>query len=142
MANYIAAARSNVFRVKDLKAFMDEVGDKAPDVVVEHRSRGDDLPGQVMMYPAGEYGDWPTCYLDEAGDDHEVDWVATVSKHLVDGEVCVMMEAGSEKLRYVSGWSCAIHSDGRSVSVSLNDIYEKASAEFGVAKESISDASY
>lgn len=49
------------------------------------------------------------------------------------------MEAGAEKMRYISGWAQAVHSDGRTVELRLSDIYVKAEEAFGVIP---TDASY
>ena len=54
------------------------------------------------------------------------DFFNELAEQLVDGEVAVMMEAGAEKLRYVSGWAIAINSKGKRVVVGLDDIYKKA----------------
>lgn len=151
MADYIAAARTNVFRVRDAKTFIDAVGKVAPDVVVEVRDwqhanktpTHNELPGDaVMMYSESCHGDWPNYGVDEINNDFEIDWPALVSEHMVDDQVCVIMEAGSEKLRYISGWATAIYSDGRSVSISLTDIYAKTAAEFGVDENNITGCSY
>lgn len=152
MADYIAASRTNIFRVKDATAFIDAVGRVAPDVVVEVRDwerpnttpDHGTLPGQaVMMYSESCHGDWPSYTYDEdTGEDSEIDWVGLLTEHMVGQQVCVIVEAGSEKLRYVGGWARAIHSDGREVFVSTNDIYEKASDAFWMPPGSISNASY
>lgn len=157
MANYSAAARSNVFIVKDVVKFIADIGMAAPEVTVEHRSRWGDIPGQVMMYSdCPDTGSWPShvCWEDPENDppagvvihdddgNGEIDWAALVAPHLVEGQVCVMMESGHEKLRYVCGFSRAIYSDGRSVTVSLHDIYEKAAAEFGVSQDTITECAY
>ena len=61
---------------------------------------------------------------------------------LVEGQVAVLMEVGSEKYRYVTGQTIAVRWDGRVVHLSLNDIYEKAAREFGVDVKSITPAEY
>ena len=50
---------------------------------------------------------------------------------LVDGEVAVLMSAGHEKARYVSGYATAIRNDFKHVSIVLSDIYELAAEKLG-----------
>lgn len=61
-----------------------------------------------------------------------------VSRHLIAGDVAVFMEAGAEKFRYVGGAAVAVNSHGETVSVNLDDIYDKA-ADLG---ESITAAGF
>lgn len=75
-------------------------------------------------------------------DETEIDWVNILTEHLAEGEVAILMEAGAEKLRYITGWAQAISWDGRVNTVSLDDIYAKAAAEFGVDIDSITRAAY
>lgn len=75
--------------------------------------------------------------------DWKVDWGLLLAPHLAEGEVAVLMESGSESgttVNYVSGYALAIAWDGRVTSVNLRDIYAKAAAEFGVDKNSITEA--
>lgn len=117
MANYIASARSNYFRVKDREAF---------DEWAESRSLGvrEKDEGLVSIYsedPDG--GGWPSCAWDEDGEPIDVDFFNELPAHLPDGEVAILMEAGAEKLRYICGHAHAITSDGVILRVSLSDIY-------------------
>ncbi|WP_236746426.1 hypothetical protein [Mycobacteroides abscessus] len=75
-------------------------------------------------------------------EDREVDVPELIASHLEEGQVAVFVHAGAEKLRYLHGYSVAVHSDGRQVRVDLDDVYERASAEFGIPRERISHASY
>lgn len=61
-----------------------------------------------------------------------------VSRHLVDGDVAVFMEAGAEKQRYVGGSAVAVNNRGDVVSLCLDDIYDKA-ADMG---QTLTQASY
>ena len=61
-----------------------------------------------------------------------------VAAHLIEGDVAVFMEVGSEKMRYLAGDTVAVNSAGDSRRVSLSDIY-------GAAKSlgaTVTDASY
>jgi hypothetical protein len=106
MANYYATARSNYFKVKDLEAFKNwcrsleiEPIDGDPD---------DDKTGLVAMISATPDGDgWPGCRVNENDEVVGIDLAAEFAAHLEDGWVAVLMEAGSEKSRYVAGWALA-----------------------------------
>jgi hypothetical protein len=91
-------------------------------------------------------GGWPSnAYDDELDEYVDFDIETMLMPHIKEGEVLILMEAGSEKSRYVSGSSRAYIRQGdacRMVSVSLSDIFEKAAVEFSVDVKSIADASY
>lgn len=127
MANYCASARSNYFKVKDETAFR-----KWCDLWGLGIFESKEHPGMFALGATGGSGDgWPSYRFDEQTED-DVEWVAEdeVSQHLADGQVAILMEAGAEKLRYISAYARAIHSNGEMVSVSLNDIYAKAQDAF------------
>lgn len=142
MANWYGAARSNYFRVKDEEAFKKDMAELA-GVDVRYR----DEP--ALALPAGEatdhdaqpprrfaifdaYGEgWPTPtrnLFDGEGDrvgEEELDLFGLVASHLADGEVAVFQEAGAEKQRYVTGFALAINADGETITVDIDDIYDK-----------------
>jgi hypothetical protein len=124
MANYIGACRSNYFRVKDVNKFREAVG--VFDVELIER---DGLIGFLSNDDSG----MPHVYEDVLGNDlddpRNIDEV--IVDHLDENEVCVIVEAGSEKLRYVRGWAMAIHSSGERVNINIGDIYKLAQEEFG-----------
>ena len=60
-----------------------------------------------------------------------------LSRHLADGEVAVLMEIGNQKLQFLNGTAYAVHSDGRTVRLHLNEIYERAAKELGVEVSAI-----
>lgn len=60
---------------------------------------------------------------------------------LAEGQVLIHLSAGAEKLRYICGYAEAISWTGESVTVSLDDIYEKAKTAFNLT-ESPTTASY
>lgn len=130
MANYYASARSNYFRVKDLDAFKSAL---EPFQVEIHESN----EGKVCLLSHADSGwDWYDPTTDE-----NFDGCYVISPHLDDGEVCVLMESGAEKLCYVSGYAVAFNNEGREVTVSLSDIYALARNEFG-EKASMTTAEY
>lgn len=134
MANYSGAARSNYFRVKDDSAF-EEAMSGLPEIAVNQ----DDEGRFMVMSTCPDTGGWVTLMEDEAtGEDVEVDLAAIIAEHLADDEVAVLMEAGHEKLRYISGYAEAINAKGERRTVSLSDIY-------GLARElgsNITEATY
>lgn len=123
MANYIASARSNYFKVKDKDAFL-EAMERVPDVLVEYGN--DDTV--VLTVQNSDWGGWPSYYYNDEDDIEEEDFdiAELVSEHLKDDSVAIFMEVGAEKLRYVVGYAVAINSKGEREQVSLMDIYELA----------------
>ena len=124
MANYYAAARTNYFRVKDEQAFRKWAGDLSCEIC-------DDQEGRFCLLP-GEYtddGTFPSCRFDENNDGVDFEFEEELAQHLQPGSVAIIMESGAEKLRYVHGHAIAIRSDGKQVSLSLRDIYDKAEKE-------------
>lgn len=142
MANFYGNARTNYFRVKDVEAFKSWVWSTGEVRVLERIAPdGAEFFGFASECP--DSGCFPNArYDEELGDNEEIDWAEELSQHLVEGEVAVMMECGAEKLRYLSGWSRAIYSDGRDVWVSMDDIYAKAAKAFNVPVASITEATY
>jgi hypothetical protein len=121
MANYTAHCRSNRFRVKNPKAFLDAMN-QVPDIEVVAEKRGFVLLGRN---PDG--AGWPAFTFNEKTGEHDdLDLFGLVSSHLADGEVAIFVESGHEKLRYLTGYAVAVNNKGKSVSVSIQDIYQKA----------------
>jgi len=65
---------------------------------------------------------WPS----GLGPNDDQDIVELVAGHLSDGWVAVLMEAGSEKLRYIHGSAVAVNSEGDLRKVDLSEIYALA----------------
>lgn len=123
MANYYASARSNYFRVNDPEGLQESL----PDGVELHTSSIEpDLVCMLVTCP--DQGGWPTWVIDEDDNDVEFDYANALAPFLLDDEVVIMMEAGAEKLRYISGYARAFNNKGEEVVISLNDIYAKASS--------------
>lgn len=138
MANYIAVARSNYFKVKDQAAFEEEA--RLYNLTVREAVR-DQGQGSVMIHPDqdGDCGGWPGfIWDDELEEDIEFDLHGWLAGHLVDGEVAVLEEVGFEKLRYLVGVAVAVNSRGETRSVQLGDIQELA-LQLG---DSVTDTSY
>ena len=125
MANWYGTARSNYFKVKNIEVFKEFTDSVGLDLHMK-----DDM---VMIHPSNtEDGAWPSSYYDDEIDDYEeLDLTTEISLHLQAGQVAVLMEVGAEKLRYVTGYTVAVYSNGETVQISLDDIYEKAAKAFG-----------
>ena len=132
MSNFNGTARSNYFRVKNAEAFVEAML-ALPGVGVWTKTGEDGVVRHAVSSEDCDTGTWPTTgYNDETDEEIEYDMPTEIAPHLMDGEVCVLMEAGAEKLRYISGWAVAFdNTDRPCVYVSLGDIYAKAEEAFG-----------
>ena len=139
MANWIGTSRTNYVLCTDRTGLVNSLEGFAIDV----RFNDDD---QVMFMDEGsDDGNWPFYRTTEEGEEEDFDWALHVMPFIAEGEVLVVAQAGAEKRRYVTGWSEAYVRKGKevsSVAVSINDIYQKASHEFGIPAERISVAEY
>ena len=82
--------------------------------------------------------------LDSRGE-AEFSWEQHIMPFIAENAVLVVVVAGAEKLRYISGSARAFIRRGDEVSttaIGLSDIYDKAAQEFGVEQKSISEATY
>ena len=142
MANWYGAARSNYVLIKDLKALVDALD---PWPISIHKKHKDDSDNNVLVCFLSEdqdSGGWPSTTWDEDDNEIEFDAAELICPHLVEGQVLVMMEAGAEKLRYITGQAVAFNHEGDYVAVNLNDIYEAAAGAFDVSEASITRAEY
>jgi hypothetical protein len=121
MANWYGTCRSNYFRVKDVDAFN--------KFCVEHEARPIEKGGLVGFISEEEFGDMPNRY--DVDTDEYIPITDKLAEHLAEGHVCVIMVAGAEKARYVTGRAIAIAWTGERTEISLNDIYGQAQDEFG-----------
>lgn len=127
MANYVATARSNYFKVKDPEAFESWVAN-CPNVGLISE---DD--GTFAVYSDDpDSGSWPNYRFDEETEDYEeFDIFAEIAEFLIDGEIAVFMEVGAEKLRYCNGYAIAVHSNGEYETLNLGRIYDLAEQRWG-----------
>jgi hypothetical protein len=58
-----------------------------------------------------------------------------LSEHLMDDSIAIVMGAGAEKLRFITGYAEAINSKGERVDININSIYDLAKQKFGEGKE-------
>lgn len=125
MANYTAAARSNYFRVKNQKAFRRWCKVFDLDILMPDEDGPEPF---FAITPSSDTGSWPGFHPDT---DEEFDIHHALAPHLDPRDIAILMHAGHEKLRYITGFATAVHADGRTVSISLRDIYDRAREEFG-----------
>lgn len=143
MANWYGTARSNKFTVVDMDGFKTAL---APFGDIEIAQRD----GKVMlMVTDGDYGGWPSVVYDwvEGEGDVEIEFSPAIHimPYVKEGEVVVLMEAGAEKLRYITGNAQAYIRIGDEVKteyLDLSRIYHNAADAFGVDVESIDVAEY
>ena len=126
MANWIGVARTNYFRVKDDDAFCAEMENFGGVEVWTQ-------PNDPKLFGLGfEEGFWPSAYYDSENDDGtDVDFVGIVGSHLEPGQIAVFQVAGSEKLRYITGYAVAVNHEGKTVEINIDDIYRLAEKAFG-----------
>lgn len=141
MANWYGSARSNYVKVDDKEGITKAL--EPFDITLNWDERGLCL----TVDGASNDGAWPTtAYVkdDEGVEDEIVLSPEThICPYLAEGEVIIFMEIGAEKLRYLTGYAEAYKAKtGEYCVVSLNDIYNKAAEQFGVALESISLAEW
>ncbi len=136
MANYCATTRSNYFRVKDAAAFEAWCNERNLDFWTKPIDDHGDF--YAISADTGDCAGWPS--YDSDADD-EFDIAGELANHLDPRDVAILFEIGSEKLRYLNGYAVAVHAGGRTVSVSLRDIYKRARNAFGPAL-GITEATY
>ena len=137
MANYEGAERTNYVRIREEK--LHDVAEYVGMFNIEMHEED----GTYCFLPSAWNDDG--CFSqggeDEDGNELELDW-ESVARAMEDGQVLIIMSAGHEKLRYISGWAAAWDWRGNYTSLSLNGIYERAAEKFGVQTEDISRAEY
>lgn len=128
MANFYGTARTNYFKVKDVEAFTEFV-ESINCVLIDYVIDGEKMYGFYSDDP--DSGCFPSCrYNEETDQTEDINLVDEVAKHLVECEICIMMEAGAEKMRYIFGWATAFNHTGEYVNLSLSDIYKMAKDKF------------
>jgi hypothetical protein len=125
MADYIAQTRSNYFRVRNARNFRRFCARYNLQVV-----RTDE--DEQLRYGFLSYEPIPTGRTDTKGEWIETDFLQELSRHLVRGEVAIVMEIGSEKMRYLVGYAAAVDARGRRIQIALSDIYRRCEETFGI----------
>ena len=149
MANFYAQGRSNYFRVSDsgrFEAFCDKYRLEywTRETEGTYIKSPEENPKKELHYAFTSRDEGGLCTDPEPDEFFDIEkFVEELSSILAEGEVAIYQEVGNEKLRYLSGWSLAIHSSGKAVEVGIQDIYQKAKEAFGLHKDCVlSDCSY
>ena len=129
MANYYATARSNYFAVKDemmFRQWAEFAGLKVLDPTHTDKT-ADGIPRFAITPDNGNEDGWPSHrYNEETEEYDDVDVLEELAAYLKDGDVAILMEIGSEKLRYLCGYANAVNSKGETVGITLEGIYALA----------------
>lgn len=148
MANWYGAARSNYVKVADMPGLQAAL---APWPVRISPSAED--PSLVCFLSEElDCGGWPS-FVEESVPDPdspdfeietevEFDPEVQILPFLEPRQVLIMLEAGHEKLRYITGQALAFCQGKPSICLSLNDIYTMAHEAFGVPRDQITEATY
>lgn len=122
MANWYGTCRSNYFAVKDVDAFIAFLSQFEADLITNKE-------GLVGFVSQDEYGGIPTYWPEDDSDPISI--TEGIAEHLAENQVCVILESGAEKARYITGQAIAIAWTGDRTDLSLTDIYKQAQDEFG-----------
>jgi hypothetical protein len=125
MANYYENARTNYFKVKDEGKFNDFLDSLSGLETYK------DKEGRRAIFFDYESGVPSSRFNEKTNDYDDVDFLAELSDHLTDDSIAIVMAAGAEKLRYITGYAEAINNKGERVSISIGDIYDLAKQKFG-----------
>jgi len=83
---------------------------------------------------------WPTqTWPDSENNPIEVDMVAELAAHLVEGQIAVLMEVGHVKCCHLDGTAVAVNHTGARATVELCHIYQLAAETFGIPGDQITD---
>lgn len=127
MADWYGTSRSNYVKVKDV-----EKATAALEAAGEVHTMDKDGTTWVMV-SGDDDGDFNTFYTDENDCEREFSFSEWATEHLAEGQVLVLISAGAEKLRYVSGWAEAHTWDGHEVEVNLMRELNKKLQGIGIA---------
>ena len=128
MANYCGTGRSNYFKVKDKKEFLEWL-------ILWENVRHVEKDGLFAVFGDEESGDFPVT-------DEGLEFVADIATQLTDDTVAIFMQAGAEKERYITGYAFAINSKGQTQQLALNDIYYMVIANLISNPEHMTSAEY
>lgn len=126
MANYVGVGRSNAFRVLGSEEFLTWL-ESVPDVRAVQQAED-----TYVLLCESDQGGWPSIrFAGGDGEDEEFDIFAELSEHLAEGEVAVLEEVGREKLRVLVGYAVAVNHLGQTVSVNIDEVYDRAAEKWG-----------
>jgi hypothetical protein len=125
MANYYGSGRTNYFLVKDAEEFKKDIDALGVGFEVVSRTNANGIV-HVALLSEDENGFPADTYNEETEDYETISWEEIFGKHLADGSVAIIIEVGSEKLRYLNGYAVAYNNKGESKSIGLEEIYDLA----------------
>ena len=126
MADYIATARSNFFRVKNKAAF--KKWSSSRELGVWEEGTGEKKKFAIYADGPNEDG-WPTTlYNEKTEKEIDVDIEGELVEHLKDGSVAVLMTTGSMGYEDLYGYAVAINSKGEEVRIDVHEIYDRAAS--------------
>lgn len=126
VANYVGVGRSNAFRVADSEKFLQWL-ETVPDVRAVEEGEN-----TYVLLCETDQGGWPFIRFEGVDEeDEEFDIFIELSEHLEEGQVAVLEEVGSEKLRVLVGYAVAVNHLGETVTVNIDDVYERAAEKWG-----------
>lgn len=129
MADWYGTARSNYFKVRDNEAFKVFMQDLS-SMITEYNDADNTWWIRADDYGNGGF-DW-TIYDEDFEPDDSVNAMDEFASHLQEGEVAIFLEAGAEKLRYITGNALSIAWTGEITEISLDDIYKLVVKKHGV----------
>lgn len=110
MANYCCTTRTNYFRVKDPEAFREFMGRvHGCEDSVELFTREDDVGNTRFGFGlySGIYG-LENAEADETTYDAYDSFIEGLKQHVAEDDAIIILEAGNEKLRYVTGMATIV----------------------------------
>lgn len=136
MANWYGMCRSNYVKVKSEEEFRALLGLFKARIIERELEDGTKLFG---FYSLEEYGEEPSLihgYFDPKEEatlkritgqdwpegDEPLAITDVIHSVLAEGQVMVVMEVGSQKAVYLSGFAFAVHSSGEKIIVNLEDL--------------------
>jgi len=133
MDNYISVWRSNYFHVKDRTAFQNFINtfDHRVDLAMENA--GNPTSAIALFQSDSSETGIPTERINPTtGDTEHCDFVQELAAHLCDGDVAILQEVGYDSRRYLVGDAIAVRSDGQTLTVSINDIYDRVQSRWNL----------
>lgn len=141
MANWYGTARSNYVRFNDLDALKNSLAPFGSISISEGK------PNRycLLVTDPSDDGGWPSCAYDENDNEVIFDPIKHICPFLHKDDILIMMQAGAEKLRYITGYATAYDHEGKHISIVLDDIYTIAKKKWnrpGKKPKNITTATY
>lgn len=119
--------RSNYFAVRDADAFLAfcERHDLEPITKGNKASQYGFLSPRDVMFSPDMEDDFAREGEEGSG---EADWLQELAKHIAGDDVAVVMQIGSDKMRFLMGHAWAVNGRGQTQELDLDEIYNRADA--------------